>query len=57
MIFFGGFTNNIRDSTDKVVEYKELKWTLLGNLSGPRGHQSSIKMDNKIYLVGSYDLR
>ena len=53
MIFFGGFTNNIRDSTDKVVEYKELKWTLLGKLSAPQNEVSSIVMENKIYLLRS----
>ena len=52
MIYFGGFINDDLDSTDKVVEYKNLKWTLLGNLSVPRDRLSSIKMDNKIYLFG-----
>ena len=41
------------DSTDKVVEYKELKWTLLGKLSAPQNEVSSIVMENKIYLLRS----
>ena len=52
VIYFGGRIIDEWDSTDKVVEYKNLKWTLLGNLSVPRDRLSSIKMDNKIYLFG-----
>ena len=55
MIYFGGFINDDLDSTDKVVEYKNLKWTLLGNLAGLRDRLSSIKMDNKIYLLGGWE--
>ena len=39
-------------TSDKVVEYKNLKWTLIGNLAGPRDGHRSIKMNNKIYLFG-----
>ena len=55
MIYFGGYINDWPDSTDKVVEYKNMKWTLLGNLSGTRDRLSSIKMDNKIYLLGGWE--
>ena len=51
VIYFGG-----RDEgeTDRVVEYKNLKWTLLGNLASPRDGHRSIQMDDKIYLFGGY---
>ena len=45
VIYFGG-------RTDRVVEYKNLKWTLLGNLASPRYGHRSIKMNNKIYIFG-----
>ena len=55
MIYFGGIIDFRWGSTDKVVEYKNMKWTLLGNLSVPRYRLSSIKMDNKIYLLGGWE--
>ena len=59
VIFFGGFINDgdqTDELTDRVVEYKELKWTLVGKLSVPRSRLSSIKIDNKIFLLGGYGL-
>ena len=56
MIYFGGFINTRYDATDKVVEYKNQKWTLLGNLAGLRERLSSIKMGNKIYLLGGWEV-
>ena len=52
VIYFGGFDNVSGQTTDRVVEYKNLKWTLIGNLAIPRHGHRSIKMDNKIYLFG-----
>ena len=46
---------NWDEETDKVVEYKNLKWTLIGNLAGPRDGHRSIKMKNKIYLFGGFE--
>ena len=54
MIYFGGGDEN--GFTDRVTEFKNLEWTLLGNLAGPRLHHQSIKMGNKIYLFGGMDL-
>ena len=48
VIYFGGFD----DETDKVVEYRNLKWNLLGKLVSRRWGHRSIKMTNKIYLFG-----
>ena len=53
VIYFGGY--DYGSQTDRVVEYKNLKWTLLGNLARPRDGHSSITMNNKIYLVGGYE--
>ena len=55
MIYFGGIYDDYE--SDKVVEYKNLKWTLLGNLAGTRDAHRSIKMDNKIYIFGGYGSR
>ena len=60
VIYFGGFTyDNNKSYTDRVAEFKNLEWTLLGNLAGPRksgtgqiGHRS-IKMGTKIYVFGT----
>ena len=51
VIYFGGYDWD-EEETDKVVEYQNLKWTLLGNLARPRHAHRSIKMQNKIYLFG-----
>ena len=51
VIYFGGF-EGVREKSDRVVEYNNLKWTLLGNLAGPRYGHRSIKMDDKIYIFG-----
>ena len=53
VIYFGGYDWDESEESDRVVEYKNLKWTLLGNLASPRfeGHRA-IKMDNKIYIFG-----
>ena len=52
VIYFGGYVDE--GPTDRVVEYKNLKWTLLGNLASPRYGHRSIKMDNKIYIFGGH---
>ena len=52
VIYFGGYDLDEDEETDRVVEYKNLKWTLLGNLASPREYHRSIKMDNKIYIFG-----
>ena len=54
VIYFGGYDSEEWKSTDKVVEYQNLKWTLIGNLASPRSRHRSIKMENKIYLFGGY---
>ena len=53
VIYFGG--SDDRGQTNRVVEYQNLKWTILGNLASPRRGHRSIKMENKIYLFGGYD--
>ena len=59
VIYFGGYEDQTissnNDVTDRVVEYKNLKWTLLGNLASPRHGHRSIKMNNKIYIFGGAD--
>ena len=53
VIYFGGYdSEEFGKRTDKVVEYQNLKWNLLGNLASPRVNHRSIKMENKIYLFG-----
>ena len=54
VIYFGGYDLVKNENTDRVVEYKNLKWTLLGNLASPRYGHRSIKMNNKIYIFGGY---
>ena len=56
MIYFGGYDLGEDEAPDKapVVEFKNLKWTLLGNLAIPRYGHRSIKMDNKIYIFGGH---
>ena len=55
VIYFGGYDRDEDEETDKVVEYKNLKWNLLGNLASQRSGHRSIKMDNKIYIFGGWD--
>ena len=50
MIYFGGFTYDDMSSIDKVAEFKNLGWNLLGNLAGSRSRHQSIKMGYKIYV-------
>ena len=52
VIYFGGYDEGENETTDRVAEYKNLKWTLLGNLAIPRYGHRSINMDNKIYIIG-----
>lgn len=57
MIYFGGYVNingTHADFNDKVFEYRNLRWTELGNLARPRaGYQfNSIKMNDNIFLIG-----
>ena len=54
VIYFGGWDEDEQEATDRVVEYKNLKWTLLGNLASPRDGHRSIKMNNKIYIFGGF---
>ena len=53
VIYFGGYDQREFEGT-QVVEYKNLKWTLLGNLASPRDGHRSIKMNNKIYIFGGF---
>ena len=53
-IYFGGYDWGEDERTDRVVEYKNLEWTLLGNLASPRSYHRSIKMENKIYIFGGW---
>ena len=50
VVYFGGMT--AEGPTDKVVEYQNLKWTLLGNLASPRVDHQAVKMENMIYIFG-----
>ena len=57
VIYFGGYdplevNPLVVKPNDRVVEYKNLKWTLLGFLASPRIRHRSIKMNNKIYIFG-----
>ena len=58
VIYFGGDEsgmvagNESGQETDRVAEYKNLKWNILGKLARPRSAHHSIKMGNKIYLLG-----
>ena len=62
VIYFGGLESNgvnpwdedADEESDKVVEYKNLKWTQLGKLASPRRDHRSIKIQNKIYLLGGW---
>ena len=51
MIYFGG-SEDYPVTSDRVVEYMNLEWTLLGNLAIPRYDNRSIKLENKIYIFG-----
>ena len=55
VIYFGGYDLDKSQTTDKVVEYKNLQWTLLDNLASPRMGHRSIKMENNIHLFGGWD--
>ena len=55
VIYFGGWTHDELEDIDKVAEFKNLEWTLLGKLASPRWGHRSIKMKNKIYLVGGHE--
>ena len=52
VIYFGGYNWKEQEESDRVVQYQNLKWTLLGNLASPRYLHRSSKMENKIYLFG-----
>ena len=54
VIYYGGSVdfNGPQSQTDRVVEYRNLKWTLLGNLASPRHGPRSIKMNKKTYIFG-----
>ena len=54
VIYFGGYDDEEWKITDRVVEYQNLRWTLLGYLARPRYRHRSIKMENKIYLFGGH---
>ena len=54
VIYFGGYDWDAGEETDKIVGYKNLRWTQLGKLASPRAAHRSIKMQNKIYLFGGY---
>ena len=56
VLYFGGYVGYtdvpIRE-TDKVAEFKNMKWNILGNLASPRHGHRSIQMRNKIYIFGA----
>ena len=55
VIYFGGTSSDgLSDevSLDKVAEYKNLEWNLLGYLASARRGHSSIIMNSKIYSLG-----
>ena len=52
VIYFGGLDFIEYEEIDRVVEYQNMKWTLLGHLASPRYGHRSTKIDNKIYIVG-----
>ena len=54
MIYFGGYSIDSQGPTDRVAEFKNLKWSLLGNLASPRRNHKSIEMGGKIYIFGGY---
>ena len=49
VIYFGGYSSE-EGVVDRVAEFKNLQWNLLGHLAGSRYSHHSIKMRNKIYL-------
>ena len=49
VIYFGGYSSE-EGVVDRVAEFKNLQWNLLGHLAGPRYFHHSIKMRNQIYL-------
>ena len=55
VIYFGGYDQDENEVIDRVIEYRNLEWILLGYLASPRYGHRSIKMDNKIYLFGGVD--
>ena len=56
VLYFGGFLGytDLGGSTDKVAEFKNMKWNILGNLASPRHGHRSIQMRNKIYIFGHH---
>ena len=50
VIYFGG--QDQWKATDRVVEYRNLKWISLGYLVSERRGHRSIQMENKIYIFG-----
>ena len=57
VIYFGGqsYYEGEYVTTDRVAEYKNLEWKLLGNLVSPRIWHSSIKMGTSVYTFGGRD--
>ena len=55
VIYFGGYTTE-EGPIDRVAEFKNFEWTLLGNLASRRTGHRSIKMGNKIYIFGGEDV-
>lgn len=57
MIYFGGIDWETEEHFDGVAEYKNLKWSWLGNLAHRRAGHHSIKMANQIFIFGGIDER
>ena len=55
VIYFGGWEPE-EGRIDRVAEFKNFGWNLLGNLASPRNDHHSIKMKNKFYLFGGEDI-
>ena len=53
VIYFGG---EIWGPYNRVVEFKNFEWTLLGTLVSPRQYHHSIKIGSKIYIFGGEDV-
>ena len=54
VIYIGGYQNG-EPASDIVAEYRNLKWSQLGNLASGRYAHRSIQMGTKIYIFGGFD--
>ena len=58
VLIIGGFTSTgigqNSGSTSLVVEFKDDKWTIIGNLKQRRSHHQAILMGSLIMVVGGF---